>query len=101
MSSSKCMHAEETRMEFDGEKVIASLSSVGKVTKASRTPKRAKGVFIPPIGSSPRRSPRLLAKRRKIMTSSSSMAAVDTPTTSLCCVTTPTRNAILNKVGTA
>ena len=88
-------------MELDGEKVIASLSSVGKVTKASRTPKRAKGVFIPPVGSSPRRSPRLLAKRRKLMTSSSSVAAVNTPTSSLSGVTTPTRNAILSKVGTA
>ncbi len=86
-------------MEFNGEKVIASLSPVGKVTKASRTPKRAKGVFIPPVGSSPRRSPRLLAKRRKIM--SSSGAAVDAPIASLSGVTTPTRNAILNKVGTA
>ena len=84
-------------MEFN-EKVVASLSSVGKVTKASRTPKRAKGVFIPPIASSPRRSPRLLAKRRKIMTS---VAAVDAPTSSLHGVTTPTRTAILNKVGTA
>ena len=54
-------------MEFDSEKVIVSLSSVGKVTKASRTPKRAKGVFIPPIGSSPRRSPRLLAKGGKLI----------------------------------
>ena len=33
-------------MESDGdEKVMASLPSVGRVTKASRTPKRAKGVF--------------------------------------------------------
>ena len=60
-------------MECGGEKVIAFLSSVGKVTKASCTPKRAKGVFIPPVGLSPRRSPCLLAKRRKIMTSSSSI----------------------------
>ena len=33
-------------MESDGdEKVMPSLPSVGRVTKASRTPKRAKGVF--------------------------------------------------------
>ena len=50
-------------MESDGdEKVMPSLPSVGRVTKASRTPKRAKGVFIPPADSTtPRRSPRLLA----------------------------------------
>ena len=42
------------------EKVMPSLPSVGRVTKASRTPKRAKGVFIPPADSTtPRRSPRL------------------------------------------
>ena len=52
-------------MKFDGEKVTASLSSVGQVTKASHTPMRAKGVFTPPIGSSHRRSPRLLTKRRR------------------------------------
>ena len=49
-------------MESDSEKVMASLPSVGRVTKASRMPKRAKGV-------SPRRSPRLLAKRAKLMKS--------------------------------
>ena len=33
-------------MESNGdEKVMPSLPSVGRVTKASRTPKRAKGVF--------------------------------------------------------
>ena len=32
-------------MESDGKKVMASLPSVGRVTKASRMPKRAKGVF--------------------------------------------------------
>ena len=36
---------ERATMESDGEKVMASLPSVGRVTKASRMPKRAKGVF--------------------------------------------------------
>ena len=49
-------------MESGGEKVMASLPSVGRVTKASRMPKRAKGLFIPLADSTtPRRSPRLLA----------------------------------------
>lgn len=43
-------------MEFN-EKVVASLSLVGKVTKASHNPKRAKSkvYYIPPIASSPER----------------------------------------------
>ena len=36
---------ERATIESDGEKVMASLPSVGRVTKASRMPKRAKGVF--------------------------------------------------------
>ena len=36
------------------------------MTRQSRTPRRASGTFVPPLASvvTPRRSPRLLAKRR-------------------------------------
>lgn len=49
------------------EKVIAHDPSIGYVTKESRTPRRATGTFVPPIEGqqTPRRSPRLLAKRRQ------------------------------------
>ena len=87
-------------MESDGEKVMASLPSVGRVTKASRMPKRAKGVFIPlAVSTTPRRSPRLLAKRAKLMKSDRVVsAAVETSTSS---ITTPTRKAVIKKVSFA
>ena len=48
--------------------------SIGYVTKESRTPRRPTGTFVPPIeGQTPRRSPRLLAKRRHAET------AISTP----------------------
>ena len=56
------------------EKVVAHDPSIGYVTKESRTPRRATGTFVPPIeGLTPRRSPRLLAKRHQ------SEAAISTP----------------------
>ena len=56
------------------EKVVAHDPSIGYVTKESRTPQRATGTFVPPIeGLTPRRSPRLLAKRRH------AEAAISTP----------------------
>ena len=56
-------HAEQYSCGNEKVHFLASvLSSVGWVTKAARIPKKAKGVFIPPIGSSgPGRSHHLLA----------------------------------------
>ena len=46
------------------EKVVAYDPSIGYVSKESRTPQRASGMFVPLIeGQTPRRLPRLLAKR--------------------------------------
>ena len=71
-------------MEPEFEKVVASLPSVGRVTKVSRTPRRARGLYVLPVGTSPRRSPRLLAKRRKLMQDSlveSTADSVQVPST--------------------
>jgi hypothetical protein len=60
--------------KMEPEKLVAHDPSIGYVTKLSRTPRRATGTFVPPVeGLTPRRSPRLLAKRRQ------AEAAISTP----------------------
>ena len=44
-------------------KIVAQHPS-GFVTKLSRTPRRARGTFIPPYDQTPRRSPHLRKKRQ-------------------------------------
>ena len=84
-------------MEPSGsEKVVASLPSVGEVTKISRTPKRARGLSV---GTSPRRSPRLQEKCRRLLSDpnacSSQCASSDLPSTK---IFTPTREALKSKL---
>ena len=60
---------------MEPERLIAHDPSIGYVTKLSRTPRRATRTFVPPVeGLTPRRSPRLLAKRRQ-----AAEAAISTP----------------------
>ena len=67
------------------ERVIAHDPSIGYVTKESRTPRQATGTFVPPIEGqqTPRRSPRLLEKRRQ--------AGEDRESTA---ISTPVREAV-------
>ena len=59
------------------EKLVAHDPSIGYVTRESRTPRRASGTFVPPVqGQTPRRSPRLLAKRLR---SEAKKTAIATP----------------------
>ena len=88
-------------MDTEFEKVVASLPSVGRVTKVSRTPRRARGLYVPPIGTSPRRSPRLLAKRRKLLQSSVAESITDSvqvPSSSISSISTPTAEALRSKI---
>lgn len=60
------------------EKLVAHDPSIGYVTRESNTPRRASGTFVPPVqGQTPRRSPRLLAKR--IRSEAKAETAIATP----------------------
>ena len=57
------MHARLTEM---AEQIVVAVGETGYVTRQSRTPRSASGTFVPPLASAvtPRRSSRLMAKRR-------------------------------------
>ncbi len=63
------------------EKVIAT-GKVGFVTVRSRTPRRARETFVPPVAEpvTPRRSPCLLAKRKPYTTAQASIATANDTT---------------------